>query len=139
MTAALLLAKLVALQGEWVATEDGKSSPAFFETAAKGTAVVQKSGYLAVFSLDGDALLANVFVDDGFSLRMRARGPKALTEKSIGFEVVDVANKAAAASGTTDRLELELVDANHIVERWRWRPPKGEPATITVSLERKPR
>jgi hypothetical protein len=134
ITAVMLLAKLSALQGEWKAVEDGKESKAVFEVAAKGNAVVQKSGYLMVYSLDGDALIATVWVDDGFSMRFRARPS---TDKVLKFELVDLANKAAAAVGSADRFELELTDADHVVQRWRWKPKKGEPATITVALERK--
>ena len=135
MTSVLLLAKLVALQGTWVAREDGKDFPATFESAAKNTAVVQKSGFLIVYSLDGDALLATVWVDDGFSSRFRARAPKA-GEKTIVFELADTANKAAAANGFADRFELELSDADHVVQRWRWKAPKAAPATISIELRR---
>jgi hypothetical protein len=137
MTAVMLLAKLLALQGEWTAREEGKDHPATFETVAKGTALVQRSGYMAVYSLDGDALLATVWVDDGFSGRFRAKG-KGLSDKVLVFELVELANRGAAANGYADRMEIELVDADHVVQRWRWKPPKGAPMTIAVELHRGP-
>ena len=138
MTAVLLLAKLAALQGEWVAKVEGESSRASFDVAAKNTAVVQKSGYLIVYSLDGDALIATAWADDGFSQRFRAKGPKALTDKVIVFDLVDTANRAAAANGSADRLELEFTDPSHVVQRWRWKAKGAAPATLTIDLERAP-
>jgi hypothetical protein len=132
------LDRLAAMAGGWTATEGGKDSPAHFEPIANGTAVEQKSGYVAVFHLDGDALLATVFVDDGFSVRLRAAG-KGLSDNRLVFEVDGFSNKAAAANGVPERLEVEWKDSGHVVQRWRWKPKSGEAFTFEVTLTRNPR
>jgi hypothetical protein len=131
------LDKVAAMAGEWTAREEGSDFAATFEPAAKGTAIVQRSGYLAVFSLDGDALMLTTFVDDGFSARLKAKG-KGLGDKLLVFELADVSNKAAASNGLADRMEMEWRDPDHAIQRWRWKPAKGPQVTITVDLTRKP-
>src|SRR5438067_6706430 len=64
--------RLKALEGSWVATEGGKETAASFEIVAGGTAVLQRAGFVAIYYVDGDSVMATLFPDDGNQPRFRA-------------------------------------------------------------------
>jgi S-formylglutathione hydrolase FrmB len=82
------------LAGRYSAQEAGAAdSSATFDVDARGTALAQHSGFVAVFALDGASLVCHAFVDDGWSVTMRA-----VPEGShmLRFRVVDAENTAKA-------------------------------------------
>src|SRR5207248_721929 len=78
----------------WVATEGGKETAASFEVVAGGTAVLQRAGFVAIYYVDGDSVMATIFPDEGNQPRFRAhavvepKGKPAVLE----FRLVDVTN-----------------------------------------------
>src|SRR4051812_12528591 len=59
------------LGGEWVVVEEGKRTRAKLEVAADGAALVQKSGFVAVFYPAGDRVAVSFFPNDGYQERLR--------------------------------------------------------------------
>jgi len=109
---------LLALDGEWIATESGKDFPARFEVVSARSAVLQRSGFLAAYYLDFDGVMVTCFPDDGFQMRFRARG-LAPDGKTLDFRLLDATNlRSGVAHGT--RFTIELRSADELVQRWWW-------------------
>ncbi|SRR5258706_11789101 len=124
--------RLKALDGAWTALEGGQSFDARFETVARGAAVLQRSGFVAVFHPDGDALLVSLYPDDGYYPRLRATGagPK------LEFKQLDVAN-AKAAAGKSVSLTFELATPKRLVQTWTWHTPGAKDQVLEIVFVKK--
>ena len=127
-------ARLKALEGSWVATEAGHTTPGIFQLAAGGTTVVQQSGYLVVFHRDGSAIDAVLFTSENNQSRFRSTG-LAKDAKTMRFTFIDSTNVkpgAIFASG----LEMDFEGTDLLVQRWKFKQGQKETG-LTITYRRK--
>lgn len=128
--------RLKGLAGEWDATEEGRPSPAQFERLAGGTVVMQRSGFVAMYHLDGDSLLVTGYTHDGNQPRLRAKGASLQAER-FEFKYVDATNLKAGATHA-DGLEIAFQPDGSFRQTWHFSGGKA-PTSITMAFSKKAR
>jgi hypothetical protein len=117
--------RLKSLAGDWEGTNPkGKTVRATYSVVSGNTAVMEtlnpsdEPGMITVFHPDGNQLMMTHYCSSGNQPRMRAT---ASNEKELLFSFLDATNLSSPSAGHMQRLQIEFVDANHIVESWTWR------------------
>lgn len=123
--------RLVALAGDWEAVEDGARSSARFAVIARGNALMQQSGFTAIYFRDGGTLMAALYPDDGHQARFRS---VAFDEQALSFALEDATNLAPDAPHMV-RFEMEWTSPDAIVQRWHWLE-NGRESVYRVELVR---
>ncbi len=119
--AAAMLAAIGSLAGDWDGLHDGQPVSTRFEPSSHGTAVREllfvgtPEEMTNVYHLDGDSLLVTHYCALGNQPRLRARR---LEAGRLEFTLDSVTNRASPDAPVMGALVLELVDPDHMVERW---------------------
>jgi hypothetical protein len=125
------------LAGEWVVVEEGKRTPAKLELAADGSALVQRTGFVAVFYPAGDRVAVSFFADEGYQERLRCDDkPAADGSLDLTFERIDATN---VKPGSTPSPGFSLhVDADgaHMSQVWRSVDSAGTETKRALAFER---
>lgn len=128
--------KLAALAGNW-AGKDNMGAPvrSHFELIANETAVMETfdmsptEEMVTIYSVDGKSIALMHYCPVGNQPRMRAT-PSSADAKTLDFHFTGAGNLPSLAMGHEQRLVLQFIDANHIVEHWTWRKNGKDTAMI---------
>jgi hypothetical protein len=119
--------KLQALAGEWEGKDDGGNSvKTKFQVVAGDTTVLETlsmSGMeemLTLYTVDGDGIALVHYCPTNNAPRMRAV-PSSAAAKELVFAFQGATNLPDLAIGHEQKLVLQFVSADQIVERWTWR------------------
>lgn len=113
------------LTGTWEITDENgqRQVGAVYRVVAAGSAVCEQMfpgsdhEMVNMYHLDGDRVLVTHYCALGNQPRMAAYSRSA--SNIIAFEPESVTNLPAPDTAYMAGLELELADANHLVQRWR--------------------
>jgi hypothetical protein len=141
--AAAAFHELSSLAGEWEGKDaSGHPVKSTFKTIAGSTAVMEtlampgmEEEMVTLYSIDGDAIALRHYCPTGNQPRMRAR-PAPDNVKVLDFRFEGTGNLPNLATGHEQRLIIEFVDDNHIVEHWTWRKD-GNDSEMVYHLARK--
>jgi len=122
---------LKAMAGTWTATEEKSASKTTFEVVSSGNAVVQRSGFLAVYYPDNATVGLMLFPDEGNAQRFRCEAKPNKLECAL----VEVSN-AHAANGHFRSVTITFVDKDTVVQKWMWQKPGWVPKATEVKLKR---
>lgn len=119
--------KLQALAGDWEGKDDaGNAVKTKFELVAGDTAVMETltmSGMdqmLTLYTVDGDGIALVHYCPTNNQPRMRAI-PTSAAVKELVFSFQGATNLPDPSIGHEQKLVLQFVGADQIVERWTWR------------------
>jgi hypothetical protein len=134
--------QLQSLAGDWEGKDEhGAGVKSNFKRIAGNTAVMETldmpgmDEMVTLYSIDGDTIALMHYCPTGNQPRMRAR-PSAGIAKSLTFVFEGAGNLPNLAIGHEQRLVLDFVDRDHIVEHWTWRK-NGKDAEMVFRLTRK--
>jgi hypothetical protein len=134
--------QLQSLAGDWEGKDErGAAVKTSFKLIAGNTAVMETldmpgmDEMVTLYSIDGDAIALMHYCPTGNQPRMRAR-PSAGNVRSLTFVFEGAGNLRNLAIGHEQRLALEFVDRDHIVEHWTWRK-NGKNTEMVYRLIRK--
>jgi hypothetical protein len=120
-----------ALAGNWNVSEDGSSTKASFEVISRGNAVVQKSGFTAVYYPDNLTIGLMLFPDDGNAQRFRCEIKPNLLECAL----VEVSN-AHVVDGHFRSVTISFQDKNTMVQKWMWQKKGWVPKPTELKFKR---
>jgi hypothetical protein len=119
--------QLQALAGDWEGKDDGGNPvKTKFQVVAGDTTVLETlsmSGMeqmLTLYTIDADGIALVHYCPTGNQPRMRAV-PSSATAKELVFAFQGATNLPDPAIGHEQKLVLQFVGADQIVERWTWR------------------
>jgi hypothetical protein len=134
--------KLQTLAGDWEGKDGhGGAVKTNFKPIAGNTAVMETldmpgmDEMVTLYSIDADAIALMHYCPTGNQPRMRAR-PGVGNVGSLVFVFEGAGNLPNLAIGHEQRLVLEFVDPDHIVEHWTWRK-NGKDTEMVYHLTRK--
>lgn len=134
--------KLQGLAGDWEGKDaTGNAVKSNLRLIAGNTTVMETltmSGMdemVTLYSIDGDSIALMHYCPTGNQPRMRSR-PAAGEIKSLTFVFEGAGNLPNIAIGHEQRLILEFIDQNHIVEHWTWRK-NGKDTQMVYHLTRR--
>lgn len=129
-------AKLASLAGKWSTVDDDwKGDEVTFTVVSDGSAVMEETmEMLTIYTQDNGTLLVTHYCDAHNQPRMRAQ--VASTDvTSLDFAFVDVSN-AGPNDHFINHLNIQFVDANHIVENWGYGNATSSVGTTQFKLVR---
>lgn len=106
-----------------------------FQLIANKTAVMEtfdmspSDQMVTIYSLDGKSIALMHYCPVGNQPHMRAT-PASADLKTLDFHFTGAGNLPSLAMGHEQRLVLQFIDANHIVEHWTWRKNGKDTAMI---------
>lgn len=132
---------LQALAGDWEGKDEGGNPvKTKFQVVAGDTAVMETltmSGMeqmLTLYTVDGDGIALVHYCPTNNQPRMRAV-PSSAAAKELTFAFQGATNLPDPAIGHEQKLVLQFVSADQIVERWTWRK-NGKDADMIYTLTR---
>ncbi|HEV2287453.1 MAG TPA: hypothetical protein VGR81_00710 [Candidatus Acidoferrales bacterium] len=140
--AAAAFQKLKTLTGHWEGKDaDGNAVKSSFQLIAGNTAVMETldmpgmDEMVTLYSIDGDSISLMHYCPTGNQPHMRAH-PAPGEVKSLVFAFEGAGNLPNLAVGHEQRLVMQFLGANHIIERWTWRK-NGKDTLMVYDLTRK--
>lgn len=134
--------KLASLAGQWEGQDAaGNAVRSSFKLIAGDTAVMETLAMpgmdemVTLYSVDGDAIALMHYCPTGNQPRMHAH-PAVGALKNLEFKFEGAGNLPSLATGHEQRLVIEFVDRNHIIEDWTWRK-NGKDTEMVYRLTRK--
>jgi hypothetical protein len=119
--------QIQALAGDWEGKDDaGMVVKTKFQLVAGGTTVMETltmagmEDMLTLYTLDGNAIALVHFCPTNNQPRMRAI-PASTADKELVFSFQGATNLPDLSIGHEQKLVLQFLNANHLVERWTWR------------------
>jgi len=118
---------LKSFSGAWEGNNaQGKTVQVSFRITAAGSALMSEitvpemkgEDMISMFHMDNDRLLLTHYCSAGNQPRMVAS--LSADGKTVTFDFLDATNLATAKTGHMNRVTLNLVDANHHTEEWRF-------------------
>lgn len=132
-------AKMKSLAGEWTGKMGDTAGTVTYRLVSNGTALMETidapdhSQMVTVYHPDGDTLLMTHYCSMGNQPRMRATG---LENGKLDFRYVDASNLKTPDAPRMNRLVIDFVDADHVVNEWTYRDGAKE-QTEKFALTRK--
>jgi putative NIF3 family GTP cyclohydrolase 1 type 2 len=121
-------ALLKSFSGSWEGNNaQGKPVQVSFRTTAAGSALMseitmpemkQSEDMISMFHMDNDRLMLTHYCSVGNQPRMVAS--LSADGKTVTFDFLDATNLANPKTGHMNRVILNMVDANHHTEEWRF-------------------
>lgn len=129
---------LRSLEGEWTAHRLGEGTEGHFDLISGGTAVMQRTGFVAIYYVDGDGLKMVLFPDEGYQAVLRSKGFEKVGEGPqvrFVFDFVSATNMPPNARRPR-RVIFTRSDDDRLMQTWTWFDGVRD-TSLNIALTRK--